>query len=925
MSLVSTIGFRVYLSGLINLDLLRKGLYLIRLILTDDGKRRLPPVGCAAQPSRLQSISKGQLVHASELGSEMGSINDDHYNSRCCFIRYVDEAFDLDEVVSFQFQTYNTEEASLTLIIDLMRADFDLSEEPLTITRKSDFVSICTRVLTFPMRSLVAGLRPIFYPIVFDMNNLAAVTLSVQSCLLQRTFYKEEISIPDMKPFLERLCQWYRHSHESMSRATRFSTFFSTASTIVTALASVALPTSIDTHLFREVNDLLSLLRKHAELPQCLAEALIPSLFEASVQVRYKAIVKLSSLLASAERITELHSTADFNDWLVDAAEASAQLLRTCVSEVQDIPPDVFRLSDSDIQVAHFKLISPLLTSFARLTAFDAYVKGLNGAHSHSSLPESRFCKSVLQQAEHCFDGNGQSCFLEDEHKKIASSILISACANRYAIDGRAVGSDTRVSAVDNSNDFSDTSSVDYDAFGIHLHKPTSFRSRTIAARKIEYLAQCLDNEASSVCKIILERWVSTQREMLKYKSEVSLCLQAEYVARSRRHVKDASRISELLDATFLLESSTPSISEEYRKHLLQWTLDPVTSSIPSSVQLIVSRVERLPRQPSTFLDPVKAHVVVFIHGLGGTIHDTRLLRAHLKLHHPHLVCFATSCVQGKETDGDIIENGVKIALEVGSFIRDRLPEDGLTIGRLSFVTFSLGGLLARVAMRHDSLRSLVEDFGYAFVSLSSPHLGVRYGSSLVSAGMYAIRQYKTSPALNQLSLLDSTDSRECLLYLLCEGSDGNWNTNPSVQVERDVCAARAALIRHKLSSESNGSLFSRFRLIYLVASRQDSYSPFDSCLSQFSKSALEDVRGGSAYCEMARSFYGISGGDKAANAGIERRFSKMNVCFNSLDDDFGRLLSFDGIIGRDAHVSFLESEPFASVVSMGELRHLWS
>ena len=73
----------------------------------------------------------------------------------------------------------------------------------------------------------------------------------------------------------------------------------------------------------------------------------------------------------------------------------------------------------------------------------------------------------------------------------------------------------------------------------------------------------------------------------------------------------------------------------------------------------------------------------------------------------------------------------------------------------------------------------------------------------------------------------------------------------------------------------------------------------------------------------MARSFYGISGGDKAANAGIERRFSKMNVCFNSLDD-FGRLLSFDGIIGRDAHVSFLESEPFASVVSMGELRHLW-
>jgi hypothetical protein len=924
----SLIGFRVYINGLINLDLLRKGLYCIRFILTDDGKR-INPYGCAAQPSRLQSSSRGQLVQDSELGSEMGSIDDDHYNTRSCFIRYVDEAFDLDEVVSFQFKANTSRKnAEVSLIIDLMRADFEISEEPvMAVNRKSFFTPVCTRVLKFPLRTIEAGLRPVFYPIVFDMNNLACVTLSVQSCLLHKTFVKEEVTLPDMKPFLERLCASYKHLHESSSRETRISNFMSTASSFATALASTALPLSIiNIHTrtsFDEVNELLSVLRKNASKPQCLAEFLIPSYLEASAQFRLQAIAKVSSLLASAEKITELNS-ADFNEWLADATDASRQLLKTCVSEVKDISPDLFRLTDAEVQEAHFKLISPLLTSFTRLTAFDAYIKSLvdDYSHSHTSLPEARFSISVLQYAEKCFDGNSQSCFLEDEHKKMDSKLLLSACASRYAIDGRAVGSDNLTTTVTahTTDDFSGISNVDFDAYGIHILKPMSFRSRTAAARKIEFIAQCLENEAISIHKIILERWLSTQRESLKFKCEVSLSLQAEYVARSRRHVKDASQISELVDATYLLESSLPTVTEHSRS-VSQWALDPVTSSIPSSIQLHISKVKQSPQTPSAHLEPSKAHVVVFIHGLGGTIHDTRLLRAHLKLHHPGLVCYSISSVQGKDTENDILENGVKIAQEIGTFIREKLPEDGLTIGRLSFVSFSLGGLLARVAIRHSSLRSLVEEYGYAFISFSSPHLGVRYGSSLVSAGMFVIRQYKPSPALSQLMLLDSTDSRECLLYFLCEGS---WDVDSIVQVEGDVCASRAALIRHNMSSESNGSLFSRFSHVCLLASHQDNYSPFDSCLSQFSRRALEDVVGGSSYCEMARSFYGISGGDKAINAGIERRFSKINVTFFSLEES-SRLLSIEGIIGRDAHVSFLESEPLASAFSIGdEFRHLW-
>jgi hypothetical protein len=934
--LKSTVGFRVFLNGLINLDLLRKGLYRIRLKLSDDKQKQncFQPTGCASSPSRLHSASRGQIIPDSNLGSEIGSINDDYYISRSCFIRYVDEAFDLDEVVSYEVQiesNLSTSRNHLILTIDLMRADSEIIESPLlvNVNRKSDFVPVCTRILKFPMKSIEAGLRPAFLPLTFDINNLACFTLCIQSCLLRVAFIKDVLSIPDMKSFLEKLCESQRKSEDSLSTqsypSSRFANFMTTASTIATALASTALPIQLNNQLSLHeettVTILLAKLRTHAEKPQSLTECLIQSYYQIGIQSRYQAISKLSSLFASAEKIADLHLSTNLNDWVTDAADAATQLMRTSLSEVQDISTDVYRLSDSDVQVAHFKLLSPLVSSFSRLTAFSAYVKSLDGS-GHSSLPEMRFSTYVRNLAEICMDGNNQSCFLEDEHKRLASSLFLSKCASRYAIDGRAVGSgDSAIVHQVNLENYSDDSSSDFDSFGVHVQNQSSFRARTIAARRIEHLTNCLVTEAASVQTIISEKWVSSQREWLKLKSAVSLSLQAEFIARVRRHVNDASSTTQLLDGTFLLESSVPDVRNEVKNtpSFRDWTLDPVSSSIPSSVQLTFARVEGETNTINS-LSPAKVHLVVFVHGLGGTIHDTRLLRAHLKLHHPDLVCLAVSSVQGKDTEDDIIENGVKIALEVGTFIRERLPEDGLTLGRLSFVTFSLGGILARVAIRHNSLRSFIEEFGHAFISLSSPHLSTRYGSSLVSAGVFFMRQYKTSPALTQLSMIDSIDTRNSLLFLLCEG----WDKEVVELESGEICPNRAALIRHKLSAESNGSLFSRFNHVCLVASHQDTYSHFDSCLAQFCRHALDDSKFGSSYCEMARNFYGITTGDNAANAGIARRFTKLIVRFIALEDA-SRLLSLDGLVGRDAHVSFLESEPFASSFSVGHLRHIWS
>ena len=64
----------------------------------------------------------------------------------------------------------------------------------------------------------------------------------------------------------------------------------------------------------------------------------------------------------------------------------------------------------------------------------------------------------------------------------------------------------------------------------------------------------------------------------------------------------------------------------------------------------------------------------------------------------------------------------------------------------------------------------------------------------------------------------------------------------------------------------------------------------------------------------MARSFYGFGGGGgRVAEASIARRFEKLEVRWLAL----ARGLSVDLMIGRDAHVAFLESEAFAAALAI--------
>lgn len=80
---------------------------------------------------------------------------------------------------------------------------------------------------------------------------------------------------------------------------------------------------------------------------------------------------------------------------------------------------------------------------------------------------------------------------------------------------------------------------------------------------------------------------------------------------------------------------------------------------------------------------------------------------------------------------------------------------DGKTLylKKLSFVGHSLGGLIIRSAL---PLLLHYRDYFFGYMSMGSPHLGYMYNSnSLVSAGMWFLKNWKQSQCLQQLSMTD--------------------------------------------------------------------------------------------------------------------------------------------------------------------------
>lgn len=108
-------------------------------------------------------------------------------------------------------------------------------------------------------------------------------------------------------------------------------------------------------------------------------------------------------------------------------------------------------------------------------------------------------------------------------------------------------------------------------------------------------------------------------------------------------------------------------------------------------------------------------HLIVLVHGFQGNSYDMKLFKNYISLAHPEAM-FLCSSINEENTEGNIQEMGEKLSTEVINFISENCPEN--TLGRLSFVGHSLGGLIIRACL---PFLDKYQDKMFTYASLSTP------------------------------------------------------------------------------------------------------------------------------------------------------------------------------------------------------------
>jgi hypothetical protein len=256
--------------------------------------------------------------------------------------------------------------------------------------------------------------------------------------------------------------------------------------------------------------------------------------------------------------------------------------------------------------------------------------------------------------------------------------------------------------------------------------------------------------------------------------------------------------------------------------------------------------------------EPELIHVVIFVHGYRGTVSDMQFLIKPLAAIQPNLILYSARSNEGG-SDSSIIEQGYRLASEVLSFLNTYHLTDCLD--RLSFIGYSMGGLVIRAAM--PALRCLSGKM-HVLLTISTPHLGfVDCSSKMLGAGMWLINQVKSYPALRQIAMNDASTLHETCLYSLSQYPGLGW-----------------------------------FSHVVLIGSSQDSYVPVESALVQVPAPASNKPNG-LVYTSMAQELLSSV-----------KHLTRLDVIF-SAPKKF-----LDKMIGRAAHIECLESDELIRLLS---------
>ncbi|KAL0355977.1 UNVERIFIED_CONTAM: hypothetical protein Sradi_4044600 [Sesamum radiatum] len=263
--------------------------------------------------------------------------------------------------------------------------------------------------------------------------------------------------------------------------------------------------------------------------------------------------------------------------------------------------------------------------------------------------------------------------------------------------------------------------------------------------------------------------------------------------------------------------------------------------------------------------------VVVMGHHL-----DLRLIRNQWLLLDPKTE-FLMSEANEEKTSGDFRDMGRRLAQEVVSFVKkkmDKVSRSGvLKAIKLSFVGHSIGNIILRTALTESIMEPYLR-YLHTYLSVSGPHLGYLYSSnSLFNGGLWVLKKLKNTQCIHQLTFTDDPDLRNTFLY--------------------------------KLAKQKT---LENFRNVILLSSPQDGYVPYHSArLEMCPASSGDHSKKGKVFLEMLNECL-----DQIRARSVEHRvFMRCDVNF----DVTLQGKNLNTIIGRAAHIEFLETDVFASFI----------
>ncbi|OAY74027.1 Protein FAM135B [Ananas comosus] len=255
---------------------------------------------------------------------------------------------------------------------------------------------------------------------------------------------------------------------------------------------------------------------------------------------------------------------------------------------------------------------------------------------------------------------------------------------------------------------------------------------------------------------------------------------------------------------------------------------------------------------------------------------DLRLVRNQWLLLDPGAECLMSEANEDK-TSGDFREMGRRLAEEVITFLKKKMDKlaryGGCKDIKLSFVGHSIGNIIIRSALSESAMGPFLKHL-YTYVSLSGPHLGYWYSSnSLFNSGLWLLKKLKGAQCIHQLTFTDDQDLPNTFFYKLCKQKT-----------------------------------LENFKNIILLSSPQDGYVPYHSARIELCPaSSWDNSKKAQIFMEMLNNCL-----DQIRAPTSERRvFMRCDVNFDTSLQ--GRNLNT--IIGRAAHIEFLETDTFAKFI----------